>query len=468
MEIKKFYPKSPDPYLGKNKADAKPAQFGHLNYLVSSINKEIDTKVSTLATVIQKLTQKSAFLSTWDTTITGGTGGTEASAANQVRLPLVKDGTYYFFVEWGDGTSNWITSYNQPEVLHTYTTGGTYQISIKGLIKGFSFQYNDDAFAGGGDHNKLISINQWGTLIVNSPSVNWAYFQGCYSLTTVNAADTPDLSEAFSLGAMFETCPNLATITNFNSWDVSKITNFAYMFENQWQHNTLLNPDCSSWNVSNGTDFTGMFYALNAFNRNLSSWNMSKATSIGYMFGFCYAFNNGGDPGIGNWNTSNITFMDSVFGRCSVFNQPIGTWDMRKVTSIRSMFREAYAFNQPLGNWQLLSLVNAPDTFLNTSYAQNISTWNLPSSVNNMWRMNVRSSMATWDIRNVFNLSGAIGSGMSIADYSATLIAWAALPYVQRNIYLSSGPQYSASAAAARQFLITNYNWTIADGGLQP
>jgi len=44
--------------------------------------------------------------------------------------------TYDFTVDWGDGTENTITSYNQPEIEHTYATAGTYTIAIHGTMGG--------------------------------------------------------------------------------------------------------------------------------------------------------------------------------------------------------------------------------------------------------------------------------------------------------------------------------------------
>ena len=54
-----------------------------------------------------------------DTTISGG------STSNQYQLPLSGAGTTNILVEWGDGSTDTITSTSQPEKLHTYSTGGS-------------------------------------------------------------------------------------------------------------------------------------------------------------------------------------------------------------------------------------------------------------------------------------------------------------------------------------------------------
>ena len=87
------------------------------------------------------------FLSTWNTTLTSS----GSSDDNQVNLPLETSGTYNFYVDWGDETSDTITSWDQPEVTHTFASEGIYSLNITGQIIGWSF--NND-----GDKLKLIEI----------------------------------------------------------------------------------------------------------------------------------------------------------------------------------------------------------------------------------------------------------------------------------------------------------------------
>ena len=76
-----------------------------------------------------------AFISIWNTTLTC----IGSSASNQVWLPLEINGTYDFTVAWGDGTNDTITSWDQAEVTHTYTSPGTYTVAITGSIEGWQF-----------------------------------------------------------------------------------------------------------------------------------------------------------------------------------------------------------------------------------------------------------------------------------------------------------------------------------------
>jgi hypothetical protein len=60
------------------------------------------------------------------------------------------------------------------------------------------------------------------------------------------------------------------------------------------------------------------------------------------------------------------------------------------------------------------------------------------------------------------------GSGMSVENYSACLIGWAAqAPNIQNDVVLTLGPKYTSAAQSARNVLVNDFSWTINDGGLQ-
>jgi len=75
------------------------------------------------------------FSSVWETACLGS----GSSNSNQIRLPLDPSGTYLFEIDWGDSTSDLITSWNQPETLHTYEYEGRYTVHISGLCDGWRF-----------------------------------------------------------------------------------------------------------------------------------------------------------------------------------------------------------------------------------------------------------------------------------------------------------------------------------------
>jgi surface protein len=101
----------------------------------------------------------------------------------------------------------------------------------------------------------------------------------------------------------------------------------------------------------------------------------------------------------------------------------LNSWDVSSVTDIDQMFLGATAFNQPLNSWDVSS-VTLMDEFM---------------------------------------------VGKSTADYSYydnLLNAWSALT-LQNGVTWGMGSiEYTSAGAAARASIISNYSWTITDGGL--
>jgi len=106
-------------------------------------------------------------------TVTSVTGGSVtspsatviSSANNQYTLPTISGGVYNFQVEWGDGQSDLISSWDDPKVLHTYSTSGIYTISITGTFEGMCFsRHGDEGLGGTGnvDCLKLLNVESWG------------------------------------------------------------------------------------------------------------------------------------------------------------------------------------------------------------------------------------------------------------------------------------------------------------------
>ncbi len=142
-------------------------------------------------------------ISTWNTENAG------VSNDDQIQLPLEEEGNYDFTVEWGDGTSDTITEWDQLEVTHTYDEPGIYNVSITGTIDGWTF--ND-----GGDAEKIIKVSQWGPLALGDSG---GYFYGCSNME-LTATDAPDLTGTTTLAYAFRGCEDLGSSGNMSSWDV--------------------------------------------------------------------------------------------------------------------------------------------------------------------------------------------------------------------------------------------------------
>ena len=452
MKINKFKVKAKKNTNIKSDAEATLALTGSINKLVKHTNSDIANLRNQLAMTRQLLgsLQDEPFITTWNTNLTGTLfSSTVSSAVNQIALPLVYHGEYNFVVNWGDGKISKITEYNSPETVHTYASPGIYTVTITGILKGWNFFYTENYI----DSKKLLTIEQWGKMQFESPDKNIyqsRYFLGCTNLTMTTTTDVPDLRGVKSLNRLFNSCSSLAVVNNIESWDVSNVEVLSGIFFGEYISKHPFAGDLSSWNVGNCSDFVHMCRNSNV-NFNASNWDMRKAISIGFMFNYT-PFNNAGSPDINNWQFENLVSVDSPF-RGSPFNQPIGNWNMSKVTTIRSMFRDC-PFNQDISAWDTSSVTQAPDTFLGCPFSQDISTWDFSKFTNMSRFLN--------------------GSSFGTSNYDKLLLALAASPTLVNFVFMSTGPKYTTDGtgnietdpAAARQYIINTYNWTISDGGL--
>ena len=411
-----------------------------------------------------------AFITTWKTDNAGTSGN------NQITIPTFSGDTYNYNVDWGDGnTDAGVTG----DITHTYTTAGTYTVKISGTFPRIYF--ND-----GGDAQKLLTIEQWGTTKWDSMSFAFA---GCTNLV-INATDTPDLSNLTDIGYMFFN--DAAFNGPVNTWDVSHVTNISAMFDgtafnqplNNWDvshvtqmgglfgDDTVFDQDIHSWNTGNVTSMSGMFIGATAFNQPLNNWNVSKVTDMSSLFAGASSFN---QP-LNNWNVSNVTDMSGTFYHATAFNQPIGNWNTVNVASLGGMFNGASSFNQSLNNWNVSKVTEMIATFNGaSSFNQPLNHWDV-SHVTTMLGMFANATsfdqdLSSWNIGDVTDMQNQFVHGMFTGDtlsttyYDAILNAWSQSHTPSGLVFDGGASQYCASAAPARAKLINTYGWTITDGG---
>jgi surface protein len=255
----------------------------------------------------------SPFISTWRTTNTSS----GSSGSYQISLPLKIDGTYNFTVDWGDGTTETITSYSQR--THNYSTvfRNYVEIRITGTIIGWEFN-------GTGDKLKLLTISNWGPLNLSTSN---GCFAGCANLSTIDATDSPVLPTDCS--SFFEGCSTLLG-QNLSSLNVSNVTKMSYMFNNCKD----FVGEISAWNVSNVTNMTNMFNNAAAFNADITSWNVGNVTNMSSMFSGASSFNRN----ISSWDTSKVTNMASMFSGATAFNQNVASLNISLVTNMSKIF----------------------------------------------------------------------------------------------------------------------------------
>jgi surface protein len=375
--------------------------------------------VDTLQTNLRRVksSNPNAFITTWDTRITG-TG--TISNTSSIVLPLF--GTQAITASWGDGTTSLISQSTQVDRTHSYATPGIYTVSITG--QGQGFQFNN-----GGDRAKLMDIVQWGSISGSTTSG----FYGCTNL--VGTSPDSHVLETTSLASYFR------ATSRFNgaigNWNTSNISDMLYTFGDA----VAFNQPIGNWNTSNVTRMSNTFLYASSFNQNLGNWDVSKVTEMARMFDSS-PFNNGGSNSINNWRPVSCSDFNSMFQSNTAFNQPIGNWtigtgshipstginmsnmfrssnfnqnigawNVEKVTNMSSMFRDNGGFNNSgssdINNWRPISCSNFSSMFQSaTAFNQPIGNWPLSASGISMANMfngatAFNQNIGSWDVSRV-------------------------------------------------------------------
>lgn len=296
---------------------------------------------------------------------------------------------------------------------------GTYTIRIEGTFPGIYFN-------NGGDAQKLLSVDQWGTIA-------WERFDGAYyGATNMNiaASDNPILTSVNSFQNTFRGAENLnadlsgwttTSITNLNAtflgalifdgnittWDVSNVENFGSTFNSA----EAFDQNIGGWVTDSATFMEGTFNGAESFNQDIGSWNLSSVTDTSFMFRDAVLFNQDLDM----WDVSSVTNMEQMFYEANVFDGNITTWDTSSVIDMNYMFFRAYDFDQPInydpinGYWDTSSLQIMNNMFSNaTSFNQFIGDWDTSSVTNMSTVFNsatlFNQGLSDWDTSSVTNM----------------------------------------------------------------
>jgi surface protein len=384
---------------------------------------------------------------TVDTTIAG------VSGIGRFSLPLTVSEGLNAIVDWGDGSSDTITSHLAPEVTHTYSEAGVYTIKITGSLLGWSFN-------NGGDRLKMITILKWGILNI---SVTRA-FMGCANLNSI-ATDAP-LITSTNITSTFRFSPNFNG--EIGNWDLSNYSGSLFGF---FYGATSFNKNVGTWDISKVIGIQEVFRAASSFDQpGIANWNTSSVTNMIGVFLDAAIFN----QDISSWDTSGVTDMNRMFLGARLFNRPINSWDVSKVLDMNQMFFGANRFNQPLNDWDVSNVLNMADMFRsNTDFNQPLDNWDV-SSVTNMARMfrfaeNFNQDIGSWDVSNVTSFSGFMETKTDLTFSPSNLDSiyngWSQRTLIP-NLTISFGTaKYTSAGQAGKDILINTYGWTIVDGG---
>ena len=233
---------------------------------------------------------------------------------------------------------------------------------------------------------------------------------------------------------------------DISSWDVSNVTDMSRMFKRKGTNDIgeyyeresiefgVFNKDISKWDVSNVTGMSGMFFGCSVFAQDISSWDVSKVTDMSQMF----VKMNNNDHNIGSWDVGNVTNMSFMFAENGNMQLEFENWDVSKVTNMSGMFWKTSNKNEmKIGSWDVSNVTDMSNMFGNGSIAywgnytdvrvlfDDISNWKV-SSVTDMGSMfygniSFNQDIGSWDVSNVTVMSNMFSSA---AAFNKDIGSW--------------------------------------------
>ena len=229
----------------------------------------------------------------------------------------------------------------------------------------------------GAVNNEQGNIGTVTYTVVNLTTLKFLIEQGD-DVSKVVPSLVTDMSDLFKNNSTFN--------QNISTWDVSNVTNMSGMFYGAVTGSaTAFNQPIGDWDVSNVTNMSGMFYGATAFNQPIGDWDVSSVTDMSAMFLSSALISdvNAFNQPIGNWNVSNVTDMGNMFSYARNFNQNISTWDVSNVNNMSNMFGAARDFNQNISTWDVSSVTEMNGMFSGTdAFNQNLSSWSVDNVTN--------------------------------------------------------------------------------------
>lgn len=257
-----------------------------LNLLLSGCISTIDGEI-----ILKKVSGGSVenseplrpFISLWRTT----------TPNEVITLPTREGYSYNFEVDWGDGESSEVTSYDDPDINHEYAIAGDYVVTIDGIAETWYFNNSGskDNIIEVRDlgHTGLITLERAFTSCSNLEKFAGGYtrevtstfnmFLHCTSLTDIDVSEF-DLTNMVTVKAMFgNTRP---TSLDLSKWNTGNIEDFSFLF---WKISTLTSLDVSNFDTSKATSMAAMFRSMDQMTSiDVSNFDTSNVESFSYMF----------------------------------------------------------------------------------------------------------------------------------------------------------------------------------------
>jgi len=166
-----------------------------------------------------------------------------ASDNETLTIPCQDVGTFNATLDWGDGSTSEITTYDDADLSHTYTTAGEYSVTVAGDFPNVYFNRTGDkakliGMLGGEQHEWLaLNLAFFETNLAVLPDVIYAptatSFASCFRSTNITAipAGLFDNNAAVtSFDACFMSCSGLTAIPTGLFDNNTAVTSFRYCF----------------------------------------------------------------------------------------------------------------------------------------------------------------------------------------------------------------------------------------------
>jgi len=292
---------------------------------------------------------------------------------------------------------------------------------------------------------------------VFNATIDWGDGGATSAITTYNDVD---LAHTYATAGTYNitisgTFPNIHFFSDSaNAAKVKKVTNLGTV---GWTTLNLAFYGCSNMtsfvsgttDTSSVVDFGAAFSGCTGLTTlDVSGFNTSSAQYMGSLFNNCVSVSS---IDVSGFNTANVTDMAQMFYNCNgLTTLNVTSFNTSKVATMNQMF---YAVN---------GISSLDVTGFNTSSATNIS---------GMFQSCTASDInpSGFDISNVTNMTNFMfGSGMTTANYDASLIYWDGLTTPPSGLSPNFGTStytLGGAAATARADLVSTHLWTITDGG---
>jgi surface protein len=250
------------------------------------------------------------------------------------------------------------------------------------------------------------------------------------------------------------------TFANAGDYDVSISGDFPRIYINNGVDKDKI-IDIKQWGNIVWTNFLRAFYGCsNLVGSFTDAPNLANVTTLQDSFRNCSSFS----ANLSSWDVSNVKNFTNTFiifgGGVTAPSTPVsglGSWDMSSAVSIGSMFREQTNYNEDLSSWDVSNVNNMLNVFWgSTSFDQDLSNWNIINVTDfSNFARNIAFSTSNYDAILIGWESTLQGTYPNGSGYTPTIsISFGSSKY-------TSG----GAAAAARASLVSNFGWTITDGG---